>query len=267
MTASMISRTDEFVTCVLRRDRPARVAEPDRKRREADREEDAQRAEERHDLQDDDEELGAVAGEPDLRRADALPGIGRLERHVVPGLDERQRRRRRRREPVRQQVEELAQALAAGAAKPRRQVRNVPAGEIAGKPVEHRVAGPPRGRRLGGRPPRANHEVVLPEARDDSARILGPMLSIAVDDHDELAGGAADAALHRGAVALVVRVPARPPRQRLPHAPPLHRVEPSSTTMISRHGPAAARSVTTSPIPAASLKAGTTTETADGSAT
>ena len=32
------------------------------------------------------------------------------------------------------------------------------------------------------------------------------MLAVAVDDQDELAGGAADAALDRGAVALVVRM-------------------------------------------------------------
>ena len=55
--------------------------------------------------------------------ADALPRLDRLERDVVARLDERQRRRRRRREAVRQQVEELAQVLAARAAEPGRRGR------------------------------------------------------------------------------------------------------------------------------------------------
>ena len=55
----------------------------------------------RDDLQQDQQELGAVAREADLRLPDALPRVDRLERDVVAGLDERQRRRRRRREAVR----------------------------------------------------------------------------------------------------------------------------------------------------------------------
>ena len=86
---------------------------PSAKGRSADRQEDPQRAEDRHDLQDDQEELRAVARETDLRAADPRPRVGRLEGHVVAGLDERQRRRRRRREAVRQQVQELAQVRAA----------------------------------------------------------------------------------------------------------------------------------------------------------
>ena len=46
-----------------------------------------------------------------------------------------------------------------------------------------------------------------PSRDDEPQRVLGRVLAVAVDDQDELAGRAADAALHRGAVALVVGMP------------------------------------------------------------
>ena len=61
----------------------------------------------------------------------------RLEAHAVAGLDERQRRRGRRRESVRQQMEELAEPARARRPEARREIGNVPAGEVAGQPVQH----------------------------------------------------------------------------------------------------------------------------------
>ena len=141
MTASMISSTDEFGDVLLRRDRPRRVAGAERERRDGDRQEDPQRAEDRHDLQDDHAGTSAPSRASRIFDVpDALARLDRLERDVVARLDERQRRRRRRREAVRQQVEELAQALAARAAEAGRQIRNLAPGQVAREPVQRRVA-------------------------------------------------------------------------------------------------------------------------------
>ena len=59
---------------------------------------------------------GDTADTPPIR--DSRPHVNRLERDIVARLDERQRGRRRRREPVRQQVEELQEVVAARGAEP-----------------------------------------------------------------------------------------------------------------------------------------------------
>src|SRR5687768_12693273 len=60
----------------------------DRERRATQRHENAQRAEDGDHAQQDEEELGAVAGDAQLRAADAWPRVDRLERHVVARFDE-----------------------------------------------------------------------------------------------------------------------------------------------------------------------------------
>ena len=123
---------------------------------------------------------------------DALLGLDRHERHAVARLDERQRRRRRRREAVRQQVQELEQAVAARRAEPGGQIRNVAVGEVARQPVEQRrcraaarrsPASPPIARRRRARTRRA--------ARPDARASAGPVLAVAVDDQHDVAGRAA----------------------------------------------------------------------------
>ncbi len=157
--ANRISSTDPLGILRLHRDRPDGVRRAEQERGGADRQEHAQRAEERDDLEDDHQELRAVAGQPDLGRADARPRLDRLERDVVARLDERQRGRGRRREPVRQQVQELAQVLAARRPEAGRQVRDLPLGQVAREPVERGVAEPPRLRGLRGARARADHEI------------------------------------------------------------------------------------------------------------
>ena len=84
--------------------------------------------------------------EPSRIFDDALPlrGLDRLEPHAVARPDERQRRRRRRREAVREQVDELQQAVAPRGAEARREIRDRLSGEVTGDPVQQRVAGAPR---------------------------------------------------------------------------------------------------------------------------
>ena len=141
-----------------------------------------------------------------MRRALAPPRLDRLEAHAVSRLHERQRRRRRRGEAVGQEVQELEQALAPRGAESGRQVGNRLLGQVAGDPVQRRVADPPRRARLRVRRPRANDEVVRVEMRDQPDRVVRLMLAVGVDDQDECARRLTNAGLDRRAVAFVVRM-------------------------------------------------------------
>ena len=147
------------------------------------------------------------------------PRLDGLERDVVARLDERQRGGGRRRESVGQQVEELAQVLAARAAKARRQVGNVPSGEIAGEPIEQLVADPPCRRWPASAAVRApttrSYSPRRSTRRRASAGACWPSASMIRTNSP---CGAADAGLDRRAVALVVRDAAPPARRRCARA-------------------------------------------------
>jgi len=130
----------------------------------------------------------------------------RVERHAVSGADERERRCRRGREPVRQERKELLETVASGGAESRRQVRNRPPGHVSGQPVQDRVAGAPRSRRLRPRLSGGNHEVIVAKAPYDLDSVIGRMLPVAVQNENIRRGSATDAALYGGAVSFVVRM-------------------------------------------------------------
>ena len=130
------------------------------------------------------------------------------------------------------------QRVAPRRAKAGRQIGNRALGQIAREPIERSRCRPdgaaPACARRGAR---ADDQVVLVQVRHEADCVGGLVLSVSVEDEHELARGLADAGLDRGAVALVVRMAdhARA-RSRGCAARPSSSVEPSSTTMISRHG-------------------------------
>ncbi len=138
--------------------------------------------------------------------AGALAGLDRQERDAVARLDERQRRRGGRREPVRDQVEELAQDGPPRAPEARRQVRDLAAGHVGREGVQQAVADATHARGLGVARARADDEVVLAQPVDDPTRVLRPVLAVAVDDEHPFPGRGTDAGLDGGAIALVVRM-------------------------------------------------------------
>ena len=96
---------------------------------------------------------------------------------------------RRRREAVRQHVEELQEALAARRAEPRREIRNRMAGQVARERVEDArcrfcAASRPATQTIA-RPPRGRSQ---PDAVDQPDGVRRLVLSVAVDDEDEVAG-------------------------------------------------------------------------------
>src|SRR6185295_989438 len=112
----------------------------ERERDQADRQKYPKRAEDGDHLQQDQEERRAVMEQPDLRVALAMQRLNRLKRDAVASLEEGEGGRRGCGAAVRQEVEELEQVLPPGGAKSGRQVGNLPVGEIAGDPIEERVA-------------------------------------------------------------------------------------------------------------------------------
>ena len=98
-------------------DRPDGVGRAESKRGQAERQEDAKRAEEGDDLENDDQEFGAVAGEADLGLPDSRARFNRFERDVVAGFEKGERRGGGCREPVRQQVNEFTELRASRATK------------------------------------------------------------------------------------------------------------------------------------------------------
>ena len=240
---------------------------PEHERRQGDRQEHAQRAEERDDLQDDHEELRAVRRELDLRRADALARVDRLEGDVVARLDERQRRRRRRRESVGQEMEELEQMLAARRPEPGREIVDPPSGEIAGEGIEQRVAGPPRQRRLRAAVRAPITRSYSPSRRTSRSASAGAVLAVAVDDQHVLAGrrGGSRSSPPRHCPCCTDAAPRLRPRCRANRLVSSRRPVVDDDHLAPRGRAASAR--TTSAMAAASLYAGITTETESGCAT
>ena len=162
----------------------------------------------------------------------------------------------------------IEEMFAAGGPEPGREIVDSPSREIAGEGIEQRVARPPRQRRLCPAISGADHEVVLAETPNQPFRISRAVLSVAVHDQHVLARGAADPALHRRSVSLVVREGCRTTTApALPAKRVVSSLDPSSTTITSRQGAAAASARTTSAMADASLYAGITTETESGCAT
>ena len=155
-------------------------------------------------LHQDQEEARAVTRKTDLRLPRSLPRVDRLEVDVVSRPQKRHRRRRRRREAVRQQVQELHQAIPTGGAEARREIGYPVLCQIAGERVQEVVAPAARRGRLRLRRARADHEIVVAEEADQAYRITGMVLTVAVENQNQFARRVADAGLHRRAVALVV---------------------------------------------------------------
>ena len=193
--------------------------------------------------------------------------VDRLERDVVAGLEERERRRRRRREAVRQQVQELEQARrAARRGSPtsdRESSRSV-------RKLASRFSARCRARRvdpacvsLDRAPTTRSYSPSRATRRSASAGWCWPSPSM-MRMYSPVGG--ADAALHGRAVALVVRMPddARAGRRGARARLVGRSVVDDEDLAPGARPPASSR--TTSPIAPASLQAGMTTETTPGSA-
>ena len=190
----------------LRDSRPDRIPDTEHQSDDAHRRKDPQRTEDRDDPQQNQEELDAIAREPDLRPPGPDVCLCRLERHAVACPEKGQRRRRGCREAVREEMEKLTETDRSRRTKSRREVRNGMTGQKAGELREQPVAESPADRRLGLWGTRADHQVVLAEACDKTRREGGSVLSIGIENDDELARRLSDAGLHGRAVALVVGV-------------------------------------------------------------
>ena len=101
-------------------------------------------------------------------------------------------------------MQEFEQVLAPGRAKPRRQIRNLLFGQIARDRIQHAVAEPACRVRLSDAGAGADDEFVLVEPGDEAYRVGGPMLTVGIENKDEIAGGVSDARFNRCAVAFVV---------------------------------------------------------------
>ena len=128
--------------------------------------------------------------------------------HAVARPQKRQCRRRRRRESVRQQVEEFDQSIATRRAKTRREIRDrcgpqgsSPPGSTRGcrRAAASRPATP-----TSARPPRGRTREAAATRRSASDGRCCPSPSMI---STKLAVGGANPGFHRGAIALVVRVP------------------------------------------------------------
>ena len=166
---------------------PDAVDHAEQQRRRADRHEDLKRTEDRDDLQQDQEELRAVARQPDLR----------LSRSAAAPRSARSARCSRRAETRAWSSSASRSRSAAGggtradssAAPPEagRQIGNPTLGEIAGQRVQQIVAQRRARRGLRLRATRADDEIVLTEALTSRTRVVGLMLAVAVENQDPLA--------------------------------------------------------------------------------
>src|SRR4051812_47076796 len=98
-------------------------------------------------------------------------------------------------------MHEIEQRLAAHAAKPRREIRDVAFGEERRELVERAVAGSTRGTGLHLTRTRSHHQIEVPEASGESKRIGRRMLPVPVDNEDVLACRGPNAGFDRGTVA------------------------------------------------------------------
>jgi len=187
------------------RHRPEVGRQRERLKRHEDREEDPQRAEQRHDPQDDQPELDAVAQQ--LLRAlagRALAHRDRLEANVVAGLGERHRAGRRPRELVRQQVQELEQHTAPHGAEARCQILHLEADQVGAQAIQGAVAQPAQPVLLARAVARPDDQVVGADVLQQPRQVGRVHLAVRVDDHHHVAGRRAHAGLHARAVADVV---------------------------------------------------------------
>ena len=82
----------------------------------------------------------------------------------------------------------------------------MPSGEIARQAIEQLIADSPPDGCLRLSRARADDQVVLTETLDEATGVRRRMLTVSVEDENELALGAANAGLHRRTVALGVGV-------------------------------------------------------------
>src|SRR5688572_17970395 len=98
-------------------------------------------------------------------------------------------------------MQKLLQAGPSRATEARREIRHGPAGQIARQPVQQRIAMPPRRGGLCLGTPGADYQIVFAEPMHQAAGVLRPVLTVGIDDEDEVARGLSDPGLHRRAVA------------------------------------------------------------------
>src|SRR5262245_15219358 len=103
-------------------------------------------------------------------------------------------------------MQELEQTFAARRPESGSQIRYAVLGEITRDRVQERVADASSAARLGGTRSCADDEIVLVESGDQPDRVRWMVLTVAVEDQHQATRRLADTRLHRGPVALVVRV-------------------------------------------------------------
>ncbi len=114
--------------------------------------------------------------------------------------------RRREREARRQQRNEGRQGAAAEHPQPGVQIRDLALREVVRQPVEDPLRRPADERHVGHRRAAvADHHVRRARQLEHARQLLGRIGAVGVDDGDILRGALGDAALERGAVAVVLR--------------------------------------------------------------
>ena len=167
----------------------------------------SRRPEERRDLQDDQEEAGAVLQDADLALARALARADRNVRDGEPGLEAAQRDRRRVRKRVRQQVQELHKGLFTSGPETGGEVRDLVARHYGGEQVQKLVSQAAIHAGVCIRTSCTDHEIIsILDFIQQSRYIAIIVLSIRIHENDHLTRCMPGTGLDSGTISQVIQV-------------------------------------------------------------